>query len=63
MASITISLNDINSLLSPGGTGMPQNQIQMLALILKALEEGIPFFVTHDGKKYRLEGNLLVEVQ
>jgi hypothetical protein len=62
--SVTLTLNDFN--LAAGETGMQNNQLEVLKLIIQAFEEKIPILLTDEssGRKYKLsEDNKIIEVK
>jgi hypothetical protein len=62
--SVTMTLNDFN--LATGETGMQNNQLEVLKLIIQAFEEKIPILLINEssGRKYKLsEDNKIIEVK
>jgi hypothetical protein len=62
--SVTMTLNDFN--LAVGETGMQNNQLEVLKLIIQAFEEKIPILLINEssGRKYKLsENNEIIEVK
>jgi acetyl-CoA carboxylase carboxyltransferase component len=62
--SVTMTLNDFN--LAVGETGMQNNQLEVLKLIIQAFEEKVPILLINEssGRKYKLsEDNKIIEVK